>query len=334
MFSLRKMRIKVVSLALQGGGSHGAFTWGVLDRLLEEERIDIEAISGASAGAMNAVVLAYGLTIGGREGARQALTDFWATVSSKVPFHFMPEDAAFNTALTLARYFSPYQLNPFNVNALRSILASQLDFERLRADCKINLFIATTQISTGTLRLFSNKQVSLDVLLASACLPGLNHAVQIDGEAYWDGGLTANPPMFPLLYHSAANDVIMILLHPRRRTETPTSADDISHRVAEIGFSSTFFSELQGLALAKREAERSPFAVGRMKRQLRRLNLHLIDAQELMSRLSALSKLNTRASFINALRDEGRSHAEVWLAENIQSIGVRSSFSPAELLLG
>ena len=203
MLFLRKMRTKVVSLALQGGGSHGAFTWGVLDRLLEEERIDIEAISGASAGAMNAVVLAYGLTIGGREGARQALTDFWATVSSKVPFHFMPEDAAFNTALILARYFSPYQLNPFNVNALRSILASQLDFERLRAECKINLFIATTQISTGTLRLFSNKQVSLDVLLASACLPGLNHAVQIDGEAYWDGGLTANPPMFPLLYQSA-----------------------------------------------------------------------------------------------------------------------------------
>lgn len=334
MLFLRKMRKKAVSLALQGGGSHGAFTWGVLDRLLEDERIDIKAISGASAGAMNAVVLAYGSTIGGRKGARRALTAFWETVSSKAPFHFMPDDAASTTTLTLARYFSPYQLNPFNVNALRSILASQLDFERLRADCKIELLIAATQVSTGTLRLFSNAQLSLDVLLASACVPGFHHAVQIDGEAYWDGGLTANPPMFPLLYQGAANDVIVILLHPRRRAETLTSADDISQRVTEIGFSSTFFSELQGLALVKREAERSPIAVSRMKRQLRRLNMHLIDAQELMSRLSALSKLNTRSSFINSLRDAGRSRAEAWLGENRQSIGVRSSFRPAELLQG
>jgi NTE family protein len=332
MSFLRKMRKKAVSLALQGGGSHGAFTWGVLDRLLEDERIDIKAISGASAGAMNAAVLAHGSTIGGRIGARQALTDFWETVSSKVPFHFMPEDAASNAAATLARYFSPYQLNPFNVNALRSILETQIDFERLRADCKIELFIAATQVSTGTLRLFRNAQLSLDVLLASACVPGFHHAVQIDGEAYWDGGFTANPPILPLLYQGAANDVIVILLHPRRRPKTPTSADEISHRVTEIGFSSTFFSELQGLTLLKREAERSLFAVRRMKRQLRRLSMHLIDAQELMSRLSALSKLNTRSSFINSLRDAGRSRAEVWLRENRQSIGVRSTFSPAQLL--
>jgi NTE family protein len=332
MLFSRKMRKKAVSLALQGGGSHGAFTWGVLDRLLEDERIDIKAISGASAGAINAAVLAFGSTIGNREGARQALTDFWETVSCDMPFHFMPEDVASTTAATLARYFSPYQLNPFNVNPLRSILEAKIDFERLRADCKIELFIAATQVSTGTLRLFRNAQLSLDVLLASACIPGFHHAVHIDGEAYWDGGFTANPPLLPLLYQGAANDVIVILLHPRRRLEIPTSADEISHRVTEIGLSSTFFSELQWLALAKQEAERSPFAVSRLKRQLRRLKMHLVDAQELMSRLNALSKLNTRSTFINSLRDEGRSRAEEWLGENRQSIGVRSSVNPAELL--
>jgi NTE family protein len=334
MLFLRKMGKKTVSLALQGGGSHGAFTWGVLDRLLEDDRIDIEAISGASAGAINAVVLAHGLTAGGREGARLALTEFWETVSSKVPFHFMPEDATIKTLLALTQYFSPYQLNPFNINPLRSILESQLDFERLKADCKIGLFIATTQVSTGTLRLFSIDQLNLDVLLASACLPGLHHAVHIDGEAYWDGGLTANPPIFPLLYPGAANDIIVVLLHPRRRPETLTSADEISHRVTEIGFSSTFFSELRGLALAKQEAEHSLFAVSGMKRRLRRLNMHLIDAQELMSRLSTLSKLNTRSSFLTVLRDEGRCQAEAWLGKNIQLIGTRSSCSITEVLQG
>ena len=335
-----------MTLALQGGGSHGAFTWGVLDRLLEDERIEIEGISGASAGAMNAVVLAHGFTAGGREGARQALKDFWESVASKALFNYMPEglstaqtigsqadpNAAFKSFHSLTRFFSPSQLNPLDLNPLRDILASQLDFERLRADCRIELFIATTQVSTGTLRLFRTKQLTVDALLASACIPALNRTIDIDGESYWDGGLTANPPIFPLVHQCAARDVIVVPLQPWRRPEIPTTAGEIRRRLNEISFSSAFFTELQGLALAKREAERLPFSLSRLERRLRRLNMHLIDAQELMSQLSPFSNLNVHSSFINALRDEGSSRAEAWLEKNFQLIGVRSSFSLDRLL--
>lgn len=335
------MRKKTVTLALQGGGSHGAFTWGVLDRLLEDERIEIEGISGASAGAMNAVALAHGLTVGGREGARQALKNFWESIASNAPFDFMPADwstprsiaaqagptPTVKTFLFLARFFSPYQLNPFNLNPLRDILASQFDFERLRADCSIELFIAATQVSTGMLRLFRTKELTAEVILASACVPALHHTIEIDGEGYWDGGLTANPPIRPLLFKCAARDILVVLLHPCRRPGFPTEADEIWHRLTEISFSSTLFTELQGIALAKREAERGAFSLGGFERRLRRLNMHMIDSHELMSELSTLSKLDTQSAFINALRDEGRKRTDEWLEKNFEHIGVRSSIS-------
>jgi NTE family protein len=335
---------KIVSLALQGGGSHGAFTWGVLDRLLEDGRIDIEGISGASAGTMNAVVMAHGLTVGGREAAREALKTFWESVAARSAFNFMPEEVAapeingarpnpaFKAFLYLTRFFSPYQLNPFDLNPLRDILAKQIDFERLRAECQIKLFVAATQVSTGRLKLFRTRQLTLDTVLASACLPSLHHAVEIEGEAYWDGGLAANPPIFPLVHQCAAADLLVVLVHPLRRPETPTVADDIWHRLTEISFSSTFYTELQGLALAKRETERWPVSLGRLERRLRRLNLHLIDCQELMSQLSALSKLNAHPSFIQVLYDEGRNRTGAWLDENFAQIGTRSSFRLASLL--
>jgi len=333
------MGTQIVTLALQGGGSHGAFTWGVLDRLLEDGRIGIEGISGASAGAMNAVVLAHGYMEGGNDGAREALTKFWESVSTRDSFNVMPEewgavelakrsesDPAAKAGLFLSRFFSPYQLNPFNLNPLRDILSSQVDFDRLKG-CKLKLFIAATQVNTGMPRLFGTAELSLDVLLASACIPTLHHTIEIEGEAYWDGGLSANPPIRPLLHLCDASDVLIVLLNPRRRPEVPTSADDIWHRLTEISFSSALFSELQGIALAKREANRSFFALGRLERKLRRLNTHLIDAQELMSKLSSLSKLNTKAAFINALRDEGRSRTKTWLDENFKHLGARSSYN-------
>jgi len=339
------MRNKVVTLALQGGGSHGAFSWGVLDRLLADERIEIEGISGASAGAMNAVVLAHGFTCGGREGARQALKDFWGSVATKAPFNAMAESpstpagngsqgsaAPLKAFLFMTRFFSPYQLNPFDLNPLRNILASQVDFERLRADCRIELFIAATRVSTGTLRLFRTKELTLDALLASACLPALHHSIQIDGEAYWDGGLTANPPLLPLLNHCLADDLIMVLLHSAARTEKPSSADEISRRLTEISFTSGFFAELQGLALAKREAERGWVTLGRLQRKLRRFHMHLIDSREYMSRLGTLSKANTHSSFIAALHDQGRNRAELWLESNFHLIGARSSCGLDQIL--
>lgn len=336
---------KAITLALQGGGSHGAFTWGVLDRLLEEERIEIEGISGASAGAMNAAVLAYGFTVGGRDGAREALKEFWTSVAGKAPFSTVPDylnapatlaaqsdlPAAYKALLPLLRFFSPYQLNPLDINPLRDVLARQIDFERLRRECKIKLFIGATQVSTGTLRLFRTKQLTLDALLASACLPLLHHAVEIDGEAYWDGGLTANPPLFPLLHKCSARDILVILLHPRPHPKTPTTADDIWQRLTEMSFSSTFFTELQGLILAQRTAKRSWMSFGRLERRLRQLNMHVIESQELMSQLSSHSKLNAHPTFINGLHDEGRLHAEAWLEENFKQIGVRSSFRLAKL---
>jgi NTE family protein len=339
------MSKKLITLALQGGGSHGAFTWGVLDRLLEDDRIEIEGISGASAGAMNAVMLAYGLTIGGREGARESLREFWTRVASAAPYSAVPESllanvdlgtrsdlpTAYKAALPLVRYFSPYQLNPFDINPLRDILGKQIDFNRLRAESKVRLFIATTQVSTGTLKLFRNKQLTLDVLLASACLPLLHRAVEIDGEAYWDGGLTANPPLFPLIHKCSARDMMVVLLHPHPQEKVPKTADEIRHRLSEMGFSSTFFTELQGLVLAQREARRGWISLGLIERRLRHLHIHMIESQDLMSRLSRYSKLNAHPAFINSLYDEGRQRAEVWLDENFQTLGVRSSFHPARL---
>lgn len=334
------MQRKIVTLALQGGGSHGAFTWGVLDRLLEDERIEIEGISGASAGAMNAVVMAHGLTAGGRAGARQALKDFWESVGSRAPFSVMPDNlksaddlaaqsdlpAAFKPLLSLMRFFSPYQLNPFDINPLRDILNQQIDFERLRDECPLRLFIATTQVSTGTLKLFRNRQLTIDVLLASACLPLLHRAVEIDGEAYWDGGLTANPPLFPLVHKCTARDIMVVLLHPRPHSRIPMTADDIWHRLTEMGFSSTFFTELQGLILAQREARRGWFAFGRVERRLRQLNMHVVESQDLMAQLGRHSKLNAQPAFIHGLHEEGRARADLWLKENFRQLGVRSSF--------
>lgn len=340
------MTRKLITLALQGGGSHGAFTWGVLDRLLEDRRIDVEGISGASAGAMNAVVLAHGLTTGGRDGARRALRTFWESVAKSAPFSAIPDSLsmptslaaqsdlppAFKTMLSLVRYFSPYQLNPFDINPLRDILARQVDFDRLRAECPIRLFIATTQVSTGTLRLFRTRQLSLEVLLASACLPLIHRAVEIDGEAYWDGGLTSNPPLFPLVHKCVARDIMVVLLHPHPKAKTPVTANEIWHRLTEMGFSSTFFTELQGVMLAQREAQQSWYSFGRLERRLRHLNMHVVESPDVMSQLSPHSKLNAHPAFINGLHEEGRRCAETWLEQNFHQLGVRSSFSLARLL--
>ncbi|NUU01215.1 patatin-like phospholipase family protein [Herbaspirillum robiniae] len=334
---------KIVSLALQGGGSHGAFTWGVLDRLLEDGRLSFEGISGASAGAMNAAVMAQGYVQDGREGARASLERFWSSLSTREPFDFIQPDAAaampnptpmpgMQALLAMTRFFSPAQLNPLDINPLRDILVEQVDFERLREQREIKLFIAATQVSTGTLKIFRNRELSVEALLASACLPSLHRPIEIDGEAYWDGGLTANPPIFPLLHSCAARDVMVVLLHPSRRAGTPSTSHDIGQRLSEISFSSAFFTELSGLALAKREAENSTLAFGSLERRLRQLNMHMIDASELMEQLTNLSKLNTQASFIRSLHQQGRERAGEWLEQNFALVGQTSTFDLGRFL--
>jgi NTE family protein len=340
------MQKKTLTLALQGGGSHGAFTWGVLDRLLEDERINIEGISGASAGAMNAVALAHGWTVGGREGARLALKNFWESVAINKPFSLMAESEytaetiaansrpspALSALLSLSRFFSPYQLNPFDINPLRDILAAQIDFERLRKACPLKLFIAATHVDRGTLKLFYTSQLRLEMLLASACLPALHRAVEIDGQAYWDGGFTANPPLFPLLHQCRSNDIMVVLLHSARHAATPTTVNEIHSRLTEISFNAAISTELQAIALAKHEAQQSLFAFGRLERRLRKLNIHSIASKELMGQLSTLSKLNTYAPFLQTLHNEGRQQAESWLDENFEHLGVRSSFNLASFM--
>ncbi len=335
------MQKKTLTLALQGGGSHGAFTWGVLERLLEDERIDIEGISGASAGAMNAVVLAHGWTAGGREGARLALQELWQSVATRQPFSAQPDDAwsaeniatntkpsaSVNALLSLTRFLSPYQWNPFDVNPLRDMLAAQIDFERLRAECPLKLFIAATHVRSGTLKLFRTREMTIDMLLASACLPSLHHAVEIDGEAYWDGGFTANPPLFPLLHRCNARDIMVVLLHSASHAGVPMTVSEIHTRLAEIGFNAAISTELQAIALAQREARRGLFAFGRLERRMRNLHVHAVASPEFMGKLTTISRMNTQAPFLEALRNEGRQQTARWLDENFAHIGKRSSFS-------
>lgn len=336
---------RVVNLALQGGGSHGAFTWGVLDRLLEDGRIEFECISGTSAGAMNAVVLADGLVKGGRDGARQALTRFWESVASHAPINQLPANLieppgartdgglspTLKALVALTRDFSPYQLNPLDLNPLRQIVTEQIDFERLRTESELKLFVAATQVSTGKLRLFRTEELSVDALLASACLPSLHHAIEIDGEAYWDGGYSANPAVFPLFYECESPDVIVVLLHPLTRLETPHTADDIRNRVSELGFNSTFLREMRMIAQATEQSEQALLPWGRLERRLRRMNFHVIEAEALMSQLAVDSKLNAHLPFITMLHHQGCMQAEMWLERNFHSIGERSSVDLAEL---
>lgn len=315
------MKTQVLNLALQGGGSHGAFTWGVLDRLLEEDGIGIEGISGASAGALNAALLAYGLATGGREGARRALAEFWSRVARTAPKPLA------ESLILLSRFFSPSQFNPLNLNPLRDLLAAQIDFERLRMDSEVQLFIAATNVRTGMPRLFRKHEITADVLLASACLPSLHRTVEIDGEAYWDGGLSANPPVRPLLYECEARDIVLVLLQPNRRAELPLTADAIWSRLSEISFSSALHSELEGIALATREAKRWPVSFGSLERRLRRLRLHRICAPENLGGMSMQSRFNTHSAFLSELHLAGRDQADAWLRQPAASVPAAAAFA-------
>lgn len=319
LFRSRRQSPRRVGLALQGGGAHGAFTWGVLDRLLEEERFAFESISGASAGAMNAVALAYGLTVGGPAAARATLAALWREVAAREPFdsgHTWDEvepTPAMQVFLKLSRLFSPYELNPLALNPLRDVVTEVIDFERLRRECPLKLHIAATEVRTGRLRLFGTQELTPDMLLASACLPWLHHAVEIDGVAYWDGGYAGNPAVFPLIEQGEAEEIIIVLLHPLTRPSVPTSNEAIWTRAAEIGFSAAFLREMQ--ALARVRAQPGHWRDSRQERRVRGLRFHLIEEEAFMNGLSAQSKFNVRATFLSQLRDQGRQVADNWLRQ-------------------
>ncbi len=319
-----------LNLALQGGGAHGAFTWGVLDALLEDGEFDFEGVSGTSAGAMNALCLAHGLMTGGRDGAREALAGFWTTIAGDA--HYTPSaEAAGNIAPALKMmlqwtdYLSPEQLNPLDLNPLRDVLQARFDFERLRRDSPVKLFIAATHANSGKLRIFRNEELSVDALLASACLPTVHRSIIIDGEPYWDGGYSANPAVFPLFYHCSAADILLVLLTPLHYSETPVSAADIKVRLRELAFNSTFLREMRMFAHMREQLGDSWLPdwlpLGRFERRIGRLRFHAIAGDALLGEMPANSKLAVNLPFFAKLRDQGRAHAQAWLAAHRAQIG-------------
>lgn len=327
--------MKFISLALQGGGAHGAFTWGVLDRLLDDERLEIEAISGTSAGAMNAAVIADGLARGGRRGAQAALARFWDAVASLGrfgPVQRGPYDMATgNWNLDdspsyiffdwISRYFSPYQFNPLNINPLLDVLRQEVDFDRVNACVKIRLFIAATNVHSGKIRIFENPELSAEAVMASACLPHLFQAVEIDGEPYWDGGYMGNPAIYPLIYNCRTRDVMIVQVNPMVREATPKTTPEILDRLNEISFNSSLMREMRAIEFVSRLLEEHRLDEARYKRML----MHRIDTAEGMLGLGASSKMNADREFLAYLRDEGRAQAETWLEANFDALGVRST---------
>ncbi len=324
---------KRFNLALQGGGAHGAFTWGVLDAMLEDPRPQFEGLSGSSAGAMNAVALASGWISGGRDGARQALADFWTAIGRQIPFgmvvHGTGEAISLSPASKLlagwAGHFTPAQLNPLDLNPIRTLLEQQIDFERLRRDNPFSLFIGATHANTGKLRIFRNPELSVEVLLASACLPKIHAAVEIDGELYWDGGYSANPAIFPLFYECQSSDVLLVLLSPLLRESTPDSVEAINTRIAELGFSAHFMREMRMFAHAAEYAAGGGFAIGRLDRRVQKTRFHMIDTAGVKSLQRSDTKVLAHGPFLEMLRDQGRDCANAWLDEHHDAVGTRSS---------
>jgi len=323
----------LVDFALQGGGSHGAFTWGVLDRLLEETWLKVEAISGTSAGAMNAAVLVSGWMKGGAEGARAALDAYWKRVAEAAkfsPLQRSPVDRLMNRwtldtspaylAMDLmTRVLSPYSLSPFGLNPISSILSESIDFLHL-ADSPIKLFITATNVHTGRGRIFRNPEITADVLLASACLPTMFQAIEIDGEPYWDGGFAGNPTITPLVRESDAHDSILVQINPRERRDTPRTASEILNRLNEISFNAPLMKELRMIALLRQSADPGTGEGARWAG----MRTHRIMTDKL-AEFGASSKLNAEWGFLTLLKEEGRRSAEAFLAAHGEDVGKRST---------
>jgi NTE family protein len=329
-----------IDLALQGGGSHGAFTWGVLDRLLDEPWITIAGVSGTSAGAMNAVALAAGLMEGGRTGAQATLRRFWSAVgqlgdSVTPPMWLRPW--MWPQATTQWPAVSPYQSNPLNINPLRHILLNNIDFDRVRQCHKTRLYIAATEVNTGRLQLFDRASLTVDHILASACLPMLFQAVEIDGQRYWDGGYAGNPSLMPLIAETQADDLLLVQINPTERKTKPVTSADISDRINEITFNASLLKELRTLAWMRRLMEEESRKGGCQQlspafERVRDLRLHRLDATADLAPLGAASKLRTDSRFLQQLFESGHQAADKWLQTHAGDIGHRSTVLWDELL--
>lgn len=326
---------KGVSLALQGGGSHGAFTWGVLDALLEDGRIAIEAISGASAGAMNAVVLADGWRRGGAEGARESLATFWRRVSLDGRLSglqraaltrmmgFWYDDASPGRLWLdmVKRFTNPYDSNPLDMNPLRDALGDIVNFENVRACGDVRLFVSATNVWTGKIKVFTREELTVDHLLASACLPQVFRAVEIDGTPYWDGGYTGNPPLYPLFYGVGTNDVLLVQINPIERRETPRTAREIADRLSEITFNASLLKELRAVDFVARLVDEGRLAGDAYKRVL----MHRIEPAGYLDEYSASSRVRPDWATISTLKERGHAAGRAWLDAHFDDLGHRAT---------
>ena len=317
---------KTVSLALQGGGAHGAFTWGVLDALLEDGRLAVEAITGASAGAMNAVVMVEGWLEGGIDGARAALETFWRRASLDASLSLNQRELLGRMlgcwvnrswAEVVAHNVSPYQTNPFNINPLRDAIEALIDFDRVRAGRDVEIFVSATNVWTGRVAIFKTPQLTANHLMASACLPTVFHAVEIDGVPYWDGGYLGNPALFPLFYETATDDIVLVQINPLERRQTPRTAREIHDRLNEITFNSNLLRELRAVAFVKRLIEE-----GRLSpEEYKNVHVHRIDGSGVLDDHEASSRRIAQWDLLVQLRDAGRQAGHTWLAANYAAIG-------------
>lgn len=330
---------KKINLALQGGGAHGAFTWGVIDYLLEDGRVEVEGISGASAGAMNAIMLADGLARGGPAEARKRLADFWRAASlggNLAPaqralmarlFSFMPLEGSPVQAWldVMSSYFSPYDTNPLNINPLKDVIERFVDFDAVRQYGKLQLFVSATNVHTGRLHIFKRETITADAIMASACLPMLFRAVEIDGVPYWDGGYLGNPVIFPFFSTTETEDVLVVQINPMTRNETPKSSQEIVNRLNEITFNSSLLSEYRAIEFVGRLIDQGKLPRGKGPGQYRRINIHRIVLDGQGRNYSAASKVSNDYDFFELLRDNGRRAARRFLDEHFDDIGVVST---------
>jgi NTE family protein len=339
METTASIKPKRINLALQGGGAHGAFTWGVLEQLLSDERLAIEGISGTSAGAVNAVMLADGLGRGGREEAQKRLADFWRSASSTgnlpvlqravverllsfTPLEGTPVQAWFDA---MSRYFSPYDVNPLNINPLKDLIERFVDFDKLRANTDLQLFISATNVQTGRVRVFPRDKITADAVMASACLPTVFRAVEIDGVPYWDGGYLGNPVIFPFFNTTTTEDVLVVQINPLVRQATPTSSSEIMNRINEITFNSSLLGEYRAIDFVARLIDQGKLPHGIGPGQYRRINVHRIVLDRFGTHFDAFSKLSTDYDFLDMLHVSGKRAARRFLDEHFYDIGVKST---------
>lgn len=332
---------KKVGIALQGGGSHGAFTWGVLDRLLEVEELVAEGMCGTSAGAVNAVTCAYGLHTGGPAKAKELLEKLWRQIAASGSYFFKPGmfDKSFGNGdiynspgyiwfNTISQFMSPYNFNPFNYNPLRDILNELIDFNELQLYNKKKLFICATNVKTNRAKIFTNKEITVDAVLASACLPFLFQAVEIDGEFYWDGGYMGNPPIFPIITNTNIRDIVLIKINSININSVPTTARDIADRVNEISFNSSLINEMKLIHYRNELLKSGVLKVD--DKANREIFVHTISGYDALSQMNYSSKMNTSWEFLLSLKEKGRQIASKWLETDFKEVGLKSTFDVEE----